>query len=96
MAEKLGVIGGEDERRAIHVAGQPFDLFFAVEHEVAGVLGGFFQGGLRVVRLLVIAAAGDLVVLDAGVGADAGLVQVRLDVVVIEIEADVAVKFPID
>ena len=39
-----------------------------------------------------VGAAGDLVVLDAEMAADAGLVQVRLEVFVIEVEADVAVE----
>ena len=47
---------------------------------------------MRVVGLLVVGAAGDLVILDAEVSADAGLVQVRPEVVVVEVEADVAVE----
>ena len=79
VAEQLGVVGGHDQRRpAVHGAGQPFDLLLAVEHEVAGVLGRLVQGRLRVVGLLVVGAAGDLVILDAEQAADAGLVQVRL------------------
>ena len=55
VAEQLGVVGGDDQRRpAVHRAGQPFDLLLAVEHEVAGVLGGLVEGRLRVVRLLVV------------------------------------------
>src|SRR5262249_25648953 len=65
---------------------------FAIEHEVAGVLGGFVEGGALVVRLLVVGAAGDLVVLDAEMASNACLVQVRLQVFVIKIEAGIAVK----
>ena len=44
VAEQLGVVGGDDERRpAVHDAGEPFDLLLAVEHEVAGVLGGLLE-----------------------------------------------------
>ena len=95
VAEQLGVVGRDDQRRPVHRAGQPFDLLFAVEHEVAGVLGGLVQRGLGVVGLLVVGAAGDLVILDAEQAADAGLVQVRLEILVIEVEADVAVEIAV-
>ena len=96
VAEQLGVVGGDDERRAIHGAAQPFDLLLAVEHEVAGVLGRLFQGGLRLIGLpCARLAAGDLVILDAQVAADADLVQVRPEILVIQIEADVAVELAI-
>ena len=54
-------------------ARQPLDLLLAVEHEVAGVVGGLLAGRLGVVRLLVVGPAGDAVVLDAEVAADVGL-----------------------
>ena len=96
VAEQFGIVGSDDQRRpAVHRAGEPFDLLFAIEHEVAGVFGRFFQGRGRIVRLLVIGAAGDLVILDAEMAADAGLVQVRPQIVEIEIEADIAVEITI-
>ena len=55
--------------------------------------GHFARLGRVVGRFLVEAhLAGDLVILDAEQTSDAGVVQVRLDVVVIEIEAHVAVE----
>ncbi len=93
MAVQFGVVGGDDQRRpAGHGAGEPFDLLLAVEHEVAGVVRGPLQRRLRVVRLFLVGAAGDLVVFDAEQAADARLVQVRPQVVVVEVEADVAVE----
>ena len=44
VAEQFGVVRRDDQRGpAVHRAGQPFDLFLAVEHEIAGVFGGFVQ-----------------------------------------------------
>src|SRR5262249_40199896 len=68
----------------------------AVEHEVAGVFGGFLQCDVRVISFPVRAAASDLVILDAGVAADTGLMQVWPDIIVVEIEADVAIELAVD
>src|SRR5205085_8281757 len=59
---------------------------------VAGMLGRLFERGLWVIRLLVIGPAGDLVVFQPQMAADAALVQVGPKVFIIEIEADVAVE----
>ncbi len=96
MAEQLGIVGRDDQARpAVHRAGQPFHLFLAIEHEVAGMLGSLVQGSLRIVGLLLVGPAGNLEILDAQVAADAGLVQVGAQVFVIQIEADVAVKLAV-
>ncbi len=60
------------------------------------MVGRFLQGDVRVISFPVRAAAGDLVIFDAGVAADAGLMQVRFDIIVIEIEADVAIELTVD
>ena len=85
MAEQLGVVGRDDERRpAGHRPGDPLDLSLAVEHEVAGVLGRPLHRHAAVVGRLRAEAdrAGDAVVLDARVVPLAERVQVRPDVVV--------------
>src|SRR5581483_10593103 len=47
------------------------------------------------IHLLVVRSAGDFVILDAEVAADAGLVQVRPEILEVEVEADVAIKVAI-
>src|SRR5262245_10696650 len=59
------------------------------------MLGGFLEGSVRIIRLLVIGASGDLVVLNAEMAADARLVEVRSQVLVVKIEPHVAVEVPV-
>ena len=96
VAKQLGVVGGDNQRRpTVHGAGQPFDLFLAVEHEVAGVLGCFSWAACVVVDFFLLGSAGDFVILDAKMAADAGFVQVRLEVFEVQVETDVAVKLAV-
>ena len=93
VPEELCVVRRDDDGAAVHVRAQVLDLLLAVEHEVARVLGRAQVGLVRVVQALVVhRAVGDRVVLDAGERADARRVDVRLDVVERQIEADVAVE----
>ena len=62
--------------------------------EVAGVIGGGLKRGLAVVNAL-FAGAGDGVIFDAGESALAVSRHVGLDIVVIEIESDIAVEVAI-
>src|SRR5205085_3538188 len=79
-------------------SGEELDLLAAVEEKVRGVRLGALPGRVRVVRLLRPERdlAGDAVVLDAGVLPIAGGLDVRADVVVIEVPADVPVELAVD
>src|SRR5262245_6163668 len=99
VAKKFRVIGRDDERLAFaHGPTQPVDLQLAIEHEIAGVLSRFVERGLAIVRLLraEIDVARYAVVFDPEIRALADLMQMRLHVVVIEIETDIAIKLPVN
>src|ERR1017187_3793520 len=95
VAVQLRVVWGDDQRRAFHDAEEMLDLFFAIEHEVAGVRRGFLHRVVAVVRFLVRGLARDAEILHAGETADAVGVNVRLDVVVFEVETNVTVEIAI-
>lgn len=70
MTEQLGVVGGDDQRRALHVQAQPAGLFGARAQEVLGVRHHSLSRRDRVVVVLlvkrdapVITTAGDAVIL---------------------------------
>ena len=94
MAEQFGVVGGDDQRFAVHYFRQVFELVLAVEHEVARVEGGFLLGPVRLVGLLVFGLPGYPVVFQPSVHPDA-VGQEVLDVFVIQVVADVAVEFAV-
>ena len=95
VAVQLGVIGADHDRFHAHHPAEMLDLFFAVEHEVAGVLGGAFPGHPWAIGLLVGGLAGDAVVLQPGEFPHAVGLDVGTDVVVFEVEAAIAVKVPV-
>jgi hypothetical protein len=72
-----------------------FDLFFAIEHEVGSMFGGALPGKVRTVRLFMRSASCDTVVLQARELPHAVGLDVGADVVVIEVEATVAVEVAI-
>ena len=53
VAEELGVVGADDDRRTVHLGGQVPDLLLAIEHEVAGVHRRLLHGPGPHVGLLV-------------------------------------------
>src|SRR5579884_224963 len=55
----------------------------------------FFQGGLWIIRQFMIGTSRDLIIFDAEQTTDAGLVQVWLQVLIIEIEPDIAIKIAV-
>src|SRR5207237_4624646 len=76
-------------------ARQPVRLRDPGVDEVIGVGLGTGPGPLGVVRLLLIRLARDAVILEAGVNALAGRGQVGAHVLVVEVEADVAIEIAI-
>src|SRR5205085_6601758 len=97
VAEQLGVVGRDDQRLAAQHAAQVSRLRLPVQDEMAGVRSGLAGRPLRHVRLLCaeVYLAGDAEILDAEVAAYAVTVQVRLDVIVITIKAEVAVELAV-
>src|SRR5882672_7962504 len=59
------------------------------------MLGRFFQSCLRLVDLLVVSPAGDFVILDSKVAANAGLMQVGPKIFEVQVETDIAIEFAI-
>ena len=101
VAVELGVVGADHDRHRAALCEsfpQVFDLLGAVEEEVARMQLGAGAGRGRIVRLLCaqLDLAGDAEVLHAGVLPVAGRLDVRLDVLVIEVPADVAVELAVD
>ena len=95
VAEQLGVIGGNDHRRARHPVAGPDGQVPAAIGEVAGMALGRFPGRVGIVQVLVLRRPGDAVILDARLGADALGILERLQVRLVEIEADVPVVFAV-
>ncbi len=94
MAEKLCVVGSCHQGRPVHLTRQVLDLQLPIEHEIAGMLRCPPGSGLGLVDLFVITPAGDPVILDAGKAPDA-VDEVGLDILIIQIKADVPVKVPV-
>src|SRR5439155_14532893 len=94
MAEQFRIVGREDERRAIHDSSQVLHLADSFLQEMASVIGGDLERGLAVVNAL-LSGTGDGVIFDAGKGSLALDWHVGLDVIVIEIESDIAVEVAI-
>ena len=69
----------------------------AVEHKVSGVLGGYFTRFLRVVGLFLVQGyfAGNFMVFHPDIAPDSVGVEVRFDIVVIQIVTEVAVEFAV-
>ena len=95
VAVELRIIRSHDQRRAIHVLRQMPHLASATVHEVLGVHRHLAEGIGGIVRLVRHALAGDAVVLESRIGAHAGNVLNIAQVLGIEVEADVPVKFTI-
>src|SRR5450432_273046 len=93
VPEELGVVRAHDHGRPIHLGAQPPRLLLAVAAEVRGVQPRLAARDLRVVDPLVVElVVSDGVVLDARVDAMPLGVDVRLDVVERQVEADVAIE----
>ena len=80
VAEEFCIIGRNDYGDFIVHDREMLDLFFTAEHEIPGVFGSLFPWLSSVVRLFVHRSSGDPVVLDARVGSQTGLMDVRLDI----------------
>jgi len=68
------------------------DLFLAIKHKVGGMFGGTLAGKVRTVRLFMCSASCDAVVLQARELTHAVGLDIGADIVVIEVEAAVAVE----
>ena len=71
------------------------NLFDAVVHEVTGVTGGFLHRPIADVILFILTLAGDAMVFDTGESPDAIGMNVRFDVIEIQIKTNVPVKVPV-
>src|SRR5665213_906813 len=94
MPEQFGVIGRDDDRRAIQNAFELLHLRDAFIQKMPGVPARGGEGLVALVNLL-LARAGDAEVFDAGEPAVVRRRQVRLDVVEVEIKANVAVEITV-
>ncbi len=97
MPVKLGVVGGNDERRVTRKSfTQKVCLFYAFADKICGVFGSFEARQIRNIRFFVFGFACDSVIFQTEIAAISVGVQVRFDVFVWQIPADIAVKFTID
>ncbi len=95
MAVQLGIVGAENDGFCPHYTAEMFDLFFAIEHKVGGMFGGTLAGKVGTVRLFMCSASCDAMVLQAREFPHAVGLDVGADVVVIEVEAAVAVEIAV-
>src|SRR5579884_2141555 len=95
VAEQFGVIGRDDGARKRHSAAGAARLIAAALGEILGMTQHRLRSPIRIIKLLMIGFAGDAVILDAGVLANAGGILIRLEILLIQIIADVAVIFAI-
>ena len=95
MAEQFRVVRRDDQRRAVQKSGDALGLFDALIEKMPGVFARGLQGEVALVNLLFPGPAGDAIILDAGETAVFRRRQVRLHVIEIEVEADVAVKIAV-
>src|ERR1019366_6301758 len=95
VPEEFRVIRRNDDRRHRHATACPIRLIAATADEIACVTLGGLAGPIRLVEVLVRRRAGDAMILDAGMGTDALRILKRFEVLMIEIETDVTVIFPI-
>ena len=92
---EFGIVRAEDKGFDAHDAAKVFDLFFAVEHKISGVAGGAFAGEVGAVGFFVGGAAGDSIIFESSELAKAVGLDVGADVVVLEIEAAIAVEIAV-
>jgi hypothetical protein len=95
MAEQLGVVRRDDERRSVEDAGEFPDLCHARFEKMARVLRRRMQRRATVIDLLVRCAAGNAEILYAGETPMFRRGQMRFHVVEIQVESNVAVKIAI-
>jgi len=89
---KFGVVRRDDDRFDASAPFKMLDLFFAIEQEIARMHRGAFARDGGTIRLLVHRLAGDAMVFETGEFALAVGLDVGPDVVVFEIEADIAIE----
>lgn len=92
MAVEFGIIRAKNDGFGAHDTAEMFDLFLAVEEKVSRVFGRALAGKIGAIGFFVGGLARDAVVFEAGKFAQAVGLDVRANVVVIEVEAAVAIK----
>ena len=92
VAVQFGIVGAEDNGFCPHYTAEMLDLFLAIKHKVGGMFGGTLAGKVRTVRLFMCSASCDAVVLQARELTHAVGLDIGADIVVIEVEAAVAVE----
>ena len=95
MAVKLRIIGREDNGIHPEHAVEMLDLLAPVEDEIARVVRRPFPRDVGPVRLLPSALARDAMILEAGEFAQPVRLDVGLDVIKIEVVADVAIEIAV-
>ena len=95
VAEKLCIIGSNHQGLPVHLSSQILDLELPVKHEVSGMIRCPPGSSLGLVDFFVVAPSGDPVILDSGKAPDA-VDEIGLDILIIQIKADVPVKVPVN
>src|SRR6185437_895558 len=95
VAEQLRVVGRNDGAREGHTAAGATRLLAAAVGEVAGVTHGGLGAPIRIIKTLILCLAGDSVILDAGVLANALGVLVGFEIFRIQFKANVTIVFAI-
>ena len=95
MPEQFRVIRRDDERRAIQKSGEPLDLRDTLVEKMLRVFACGLEREVALVNFLLSRAAGDAEILHAGEPAILRRRQMRLDIIEIQVEADVAVEITV-
>ncbi len=95
VAVELRIVRTEDEGFDAHDSAKVLDLFFPIEHKISGVAGGAFAGEMGAVGFFVGGAASDSIIFESSKLAKAVGLDVGADVVVLEIEAAIAIEIAV-
>ncbi len=95
VAVKFRIVRTEDEGFDAHDSAEMLNLFFPIEHKISGVAGGAFAGEMGAVGFFVRGASGDSIIFESSKLAKAVGLDVGADVVVLEIEAAIAIEIAV-
>ena len=95
VAVEFRIVRTEDEGFDAHDSAKMLDLFFPIEHKIGGVAGGAFAGEMGPVGFFVRGATSDSIIFESSKLAKAVGLDVGADVVVLEIEAAIAVEIAV-
>ena len=95
VAVEFCIVRTEDEGFDAHDPAKVLDLFFPIEHKISGMAGGAFAGEMGAVGFFVWGATGDSIIFESSKLAKAVGLDVGADVVVLQIEAAIAVEIAV-